>query len=33
MVRTAMRSVVAQAAAGDRRIERDLVLGGRDFGC
>ena len=30
-VRTAMRSVVAQAAAGDRRIERDLVLGGRDY--
>jgi adenylate cyclase len=30
-VRTAMRSVVAQAAVGDRRIERDLVLGGRDY--
>jgi adenylate cyclase len=30
-VRAAMRSVVAQAAAGDRRIERDLVLGGRDY--
>ena len=30
-VRTAMRGVVAQAAVGDRRIERDLVLGGRDY--
>jgi adenylate cyclase len=30
-VRTAMRGVVAQAAAGNQRIERDLVLGGRDY--
>jgi adenylate cyclase len=30
-VRAAMRKVVAEAGAADRRIERDLVLGGRDY--
>ncbi len=30
-VRAAMRSTVAQRGASDQRIERDLVLGGRDY--
>lgn len=30
-VRAAMRSVVAQLGAGDQRVERDLVFGGRDY--
>jgi adenylate cyclase len=30
-VRATMRGTVAQLSAGDQRIERDLVLGGRDY--
>ena len=30
-VRATMRSTVAQLGAGDQRVERDLVLGGRDY--